>query len=84
MIAKSKGTILNLFIKTGNHTRDLTTPLPLGVILLAININQKLVTIDPKLKGTILNLFFKTGNDYSLAVNSNNSNYNYYVFIYIT
>ena len=71
MIAKSKGTILNLFIKTGNHTRDLTTPLPLGVILLAININQKLVTIDPKLKGTILNLIIKTGNDYSFEVSGN-------------
>ena len=55
----------NLFIKTGNHTytiRDLSTPLPLGSILLAININQKLVTIDPKLKGTILNLLSRAGN----------------------
>ena len=34
-------------------------PLPLGAILLAIDINLKLVTIDPKLKGTILNLFKK-------------------------
>ena len=62
---KSKGTILNLFIQTGNHTytiRDLSTPLPLGSILLAININQKLQTIIAKSKGTILNLFIKTGN----------------------
>ena len=45
-------------------------PLPLGLTLLAIDINQKLTAIDPKLKGTILNLFSRTGNDYSLAVNS--------------
>ena len=48
-------------------------PLPLGAILLAIDINLKLVTIDPKLKGTILNLFKKTENDFSLAVNSTES-----------
>ena len=48
-------------------------PLPLGAILLAIVINLKLVTIDPKLKGTILNLFKKTENDFSLAVNSTES-----------
>ena len=66
---KSKGTILSLFIKTGNHRNtihDLSTPR--GAILLAIDINQKLLTIDPKLKGAILNLFVKTGKDYSLAV----------------
>ena len=63
--SKLKGTILNLLTKTGNHMNticDLSTPLPLGAILLAININQKLTTIDPKLKGTILNLFCRTGN----------------------
>ena len=63
--AKSKGTILSLFIKTGNHTNticDLSMSLPLGVILLAININQKLATIDPKYMGTILNLFGRSGN----------------------
>ena len=48
-------------------------PLPLGAILLAIVINLKLVTIDPKLKGTIVNLFKKTENDFSLAVNSTES-----------
>ena len=48
-------------------------PLPLGAILLAIDINLKLVTIDPKLKGTIVNLFKKTENDFSLAVNSTES-----------
>ena len=42
--------------------------MPRGAILLAIDINQKLLTIDPKLKGAILNLFVKTGKDYSLAV----------------
>ena len=40
-------------------------PLPLGAILLVINIIPKLVTIDPKSKGTILNLLIKTGNNYS-------------------
>ena len=57
-------TILNLFTKTGNHTNmicDLSTPLPLGPISLAININRKLATINAKSKGTILNLFIKTG-----------------------
>ena len=37
-------------------------PLPLGAILLAININQKLATIDPIYKGTMLNLFGRSGN----------------------
>jgi len=37
-------------------------------ISLAIDINRKLITIDPKPKGRILNLFIKTKNDYSLAV----------------
>ena len=48
-----------------DHTktfRDLSMPLPLGLILLASDINQKLVTIDPKLKGTILNLLSRAGN----------------------
>ena len=45
-------------------------PLPLGAILLVIDIIRKLVTIQPKSKGRILNLFIKTGKDYSLAVNS--------------
>jgi len=53
-----------------NMICNLSTPIPLGVILLAININRNLVTIHPKLKGMILSLFLKTGNDYSLAVNS--------------
>ena len=59
-----KGTIFNLLSRIGNHTnmiRDLSTPLPLAAISLAIDISRKLVTIDPKLKGTILNLFIKTG-----------------------
>ena len=57
-------TILNLFTKTGNHTNmicDLSTPLPLGPISLAININRKLATINAKSKGSILNLYIKTG-----------------------
>ena len=37
-------------------------PLPLGAILLDIDINWKFATIDPKSKGMILNLFIKTGN----------------------
>ena len=37
-------------------------PLLLGMILLAININQKLPTINAKVKDMILNLFIKTGN----------------------
>ena len=45
-------------------------PLPLGAILLVIDIIRKLVTIQPKSKGRILNLLIKTGKDYSLAVNS--------------
>ena len=45
-------------------------PLPLGAILLVIDIIRKLVTIQPKSKGRILNLFIKTGNNHSLAVNS--------------
>ena len=68
-----KGTIFNLLSRIGNHTnmiRDLSTPLPLAAISLAIDISRKLVTIDPKLKGTILNLFIKAGSDLSLAVNS--------------
>ena len=61
----SKGTILSLYIKIGNRINtihDLSTPLPQGLISLAIDINRKLATIDPKLKKTILNLFIKTGN----------------------
>ena len=50
------------------QSRDLSTQLPLDTILLAIDINQKLVTIYPRSKGTILNLFIKTENNYSLAV----------------
>ena len=42
----------------------------MGAILSAIDINRKLVTIDPKLQGTILNLFIKTENDYYLVVNN--------------
>ena len=38
-------------------------PLPLGAILLASDINQKLATINAELKGTILNLFTKTEKD---------------------
>ena len=54
--------ILNLFIKTGYRmdiirSRDLSTLLPMGAILSAIDINPKLATIYPKLKGMILNLF---------------------------
>ena len=45
-------------------------PLSLGAISLAIDINQKLTTINAKSNGTILNLFIKTGNDYFLAVNT--------------
>ena len=63
--AKSKGIILNMFIKTGNHTNticDLSTPVTLGAILLAINIKRKSATISAKSKGTILNLLNKTGN----------------------
>ena len=41
--------------------------LPVGAILLAIEINQKLATIKAQLKGTILHLFTKTGSDYSLS-----------------
>jgi len=37
-------------------------PLLLGMILLAIDINQKLPTINAKVKDMILNLFIKTGN----------------------
>ena len=60
---KLKGTILNLFIKTGNHANAIpapSTPLLIGVISSAIDINKKLVTIDPKLKG--LNLLSKAEN----------------------
>ena len=72
---KFKWKILNLFIKTGNHTntlRALSTPLlPMGAISSAIDIKRKLVTINPKLKGMNLNLFISlTGKDYSLVVNS--------------
>ena len=42
--------------------RDQLMPLPLGAILLDIDINWKFATIDPKSKGMILNLFIKTGN----------------------
>ena len=62
--SKSKGTILSLSIKTGNHTNmisDLLTPLPMGPISLVVDINRKLTTIDPKLKGAIINLFSSTG-----------------------
>ena len=44
-------------------SHDLLMPLPLGAILLASDINQKLATINAELKGTILNLFTKTGKD---------------------
>ena len=46
--AKSKGMILNLFIKTGNHAntiRDLSTPLPLGAISLATNFGKNYESI---------------------------------------
>ena len=43
------------------HEYDLSTPLPLDAILLAIDINRKLATIHPKLKGIILNLLSRTG-----------------------
>ena len=62
---KSKGLILNLFIKQGTtqiQFHDLSAPLPLGAISLAIDINWKLVTINAKSKVMILNLFMKTGN----------------------
>ena len=55
---------------TQTQSCNLSMPLPLGAILTASDINQKLLKIDPKLKGTILSLFIKTGKDYSLAVNS--------------
>ena len=45
------------------HEYDLSTPLPLDAILLAIDINRKLATIHPKLKGITLNLFSRTGNN---------------------
>ena len=57
--AKLMGTVLNLFIKTGNLMAtipELLTLLPLGGIWLDININQKLVTINAKSMGMILNL----------------------------
>ena len=60
-----KETTLNLLSRTGNYMntiRYLSTPLPLGTIMLAININWKLATNDPELKGMILNLFSRTGN----------------------
>ena len=60
------GTTLDYQGQYTNKIRDLSTPLTLSTILLAIKINRKLVTIDPKFKRTIL----KTGNDYSLAKNS--------------
>ena len=65
-----KGDNLSRAGNNANRIRDLSTPLLLDAILLTIDINWKLFTIDPKLKGTILNLFIKTGNDLSLAVNS--------------
>jgi len=68
---KSKGMILSLFIKTRNHRntiRDLSSPLLLGAILLAIYINWMLITINPKLKGTILNLFSRSGNHMNMIL----------------
>ena len=49
---------------------DLSTPLAMGAISLAIIINQMLAIINGKSNGTILDLFTKTRNNYSLAVNS--------------
>ena len=46
------------------QSRDLSTPLTLGAISLAVDINRKLATIDPKLKMIILNLFLKTEKPY--------------------
>ena len=60
---------------TQTQSCNLSPPLPLGAILTAIDINQKLLKIDPKLKGTLLSLFIKTGKDYSLAVNSTASTF---------
>ena len=48
--------LINVFTRTQStqlHSRGLSTPLPQGAILLAININQKLVTINAKSMGTI-------------------------------
>ena len=53
-----------MFIRQGTtwiQSRDLSTPLPLGAISIAMDINWKLLTINPKLKRMILNLFIKTG-----------------------
>ena len=44
------------------QSRELSTPLPLVAILLAIAINRKLITINAKSMDIILNLFIKTGN----------------------
>jgi len=62
---KSKGTILNLFIKTGNHADTIVCSInttTTGGDLVSYRYQSKLVTIDLKLKETILNLFIKTGN----------------------
>ena len=48
--------LINVLTRTQStqlHSRGLSTPLPQGAILLAININQKLVTINAKSIGTI-------------------------------
>ena len=85
--AKSMGTILNLFIKTGNHsaatlwTINATTT---GLDLISYRYQghyhwaqscQLSISIGSSQlsMGTILNLFMKTGNDYSLTVNSTKS-----------
>ena len=91
--AKSKGTILNLLNKTGNHTNticDLSTPLPQGAISLAINIKRKLPTFNAKSTEQLLSGSKQYGVSistnvfevYMLQVQVNRRNYNSYVVIY--
>ena len=51
--------LLTINVNTRLQSCELSTPLPMGVIVLAISINRKLAALDPKLKGTILNLFIR-------------------------
>ena len=53
------GTTQNLLTQCHHVNTIRDVPLPLDAISLAININRKLATINPKLKGT---LFSRTGN----------------------
>ena len=61
---KSKGMILNLFIKTGNHTDAISWSInatTTGRGIVSYRYQSEARTISPKLKGTILNLLSKQG-----------------------